>query len=207
MHVIGLLGGVASGKSKVGQLFESLGAIRIDADRIGHEALRDSEVQRQLKQRWGELPCGPSGDLDRAEIGRRVFGAGPAARAELKFLEGITHPWIDQRIAESLATAAAQGVAVAVVDAAVMLKAGWDRHCDSLVFVDAPREVRLARALQRGWTADAFAAREASQLALEIKRDRASMFIDNAGRLEETFDQVKAVWRAITDSPLAQEPN
>jgi len=89
-------------------------------------------------------------------------------------------------------------VRVAVLDAPVMLKAGWDRMCDGLVFVDTPRHVRLARARQRGWTEAVLAAREAAQEPLETKRRRAVTLIDNSSSWEHLHEQVDRFWRSVS---------
>jgi dephospho-CoA kinase len=194
MIVIGVLGGVASGKSTVAGMFQSLGAVRLDADGAGHAALLAPEIREQLAARWGEGVLSGRGQIDRQKVAEIVFGSQPQALEELRYLESVTHPRIAERLEADLREAAAAGALAAVMDAAVMLEAGWDRLCDRLVFVDVPREERLRRAHQRGWTTAQFLAREAAQWPLARKRQRADTIIDNSGSLEETLDQVKAVW-------------
>ncbi len=194
MEIIGVLGGVASGKSAVAKMFEQLGAMRLDADRVGHDVLEETDVVASSLNRWGEQIRDPQGGLDRRAIARLVFAPTPQAEEELRFLERLTHPHITEQLKRDIATAAEQGYGAVVLDAAVMIKAGWDRLCNRMVFVDVPRVERERRARQRGWTAAQFAAREASQLPLALKRQRAQIVIDNSGTLEETFDQVRTVW-------------
>ena len=86
---------------------------------------------------------------------------------------------------------------VIVLDAAVMIKAGWDKKCDQLMFVDAPRQIRLERALERGWTQQEFEVRERSQIPLEQKRQRANIIIDNSGSEEDTGKQVEHFWHCL----------
>jgi dephospho-CoA kinase len=90
----------------------------------------------------------------------------------------------------------------AVLDAALMIEAGWDQLCDHLVFVEASREQRLQRALERGWTESEFQRREATQLPLDVKRARADSIIDNSGTLRETLQQAAAVWELVV-GPLS----
>ncbi|MCA9151294.1 MAG: dephospho-CoA kinase, partial [Planctomycetales bacterium] len=141
------------------------------------------------------------GSLDRRAISQRVFGGVGDSAAELSFLESITHPRIGHRLSLAIDAARQQQVDVVIVDAAVMIKAGWDKQCDYIVFVDTPRELRLQRVVVRGWTENEFAAREAAQTPVEIKRQRADWIVDNSASLEETFRQVKAVWHALHDKP------
>ena len=189
MKIIGVVGGIASGKSHVAQILEHLGARRIDGDQLGHQVLDAPEVQRQLTQRWGDSIV-VDGRANRRAISEIVF----QTPTELKFLEQTTHPRIQELIEEEISHARQAGENVVIVDAAVMLKAQWAEHCGQILFVDAPRELRQTRALKRGWTREQFEAREAAQLPVEQKRQRAHLVINNSGTLEETFDQVKRLW-------------
>jgi len=204
MILIGILGGVASGKSEVSSRLRSLGAAVLDADRVGHAVLREAEVRQAVQRRWGEAVLDAAGEIDRRKVAEIVFAAAPASRAELTFLEQLTHPLIGQRLQEQLAELHREGVRAAVLDAPVMLKAGWDRLCQRIVFVDAPRDVRLARARQRGWTEADFAAREAAQEPLETKRSRADMTLDNSLTRQHLFAQVDRFWRSL--DPFLETP-
>lgn len=194
MVVIGILGGVASGKSAVAKMFESLGAVRLDADHAGHQVLREPDVREQLIARWGDTILDAAGQIDRSKVASIVFDTRPQGADELRFLETLTHPRIGKMLQHQVEAAAAAGAPAAVLDAAVLLEAGWDRFCDHLVFVEVPREERIRRARQRGWSADDWEARELAQWPLDEKRQRCDTIIDNSGSLEETLDQVKAVW-------------
>ena len=198
MILIGILGGVASGKSEVSSRLRSLGAAVLDADRVGHAVLREAEVKQAVRRRWGETVLDAAGEIDRRRVAEIVFAAAPESRAELTFLEELTHPRIGQRLQEQLAELHREGVRAAVLDAPVMLKAGWDRMCQRIVFVDAPRDVRLARARQRGWTEADFAAREAAQEPLETKRSRADVTIDNSLTRQHLFAQVDRFWQSLS---------
>jgi dephospho-CoA kinase len=199
MILIGILGGVASGKSEVSQRLRTLGAAVLDADQVGHAVLREPEVRRALEQRWGPRILDAAGELDRRKIAEIVFAGTPESQAELTFLEGLTHPRIGRRLESQLAQWQRAGVPAAVLDAPVMLKAGWDRLCQWIIFVDVPRPVRLARARQRGWTEAEFAAREAAQEPLEYKRSRADLTIDNAATLEQLSAQVDRFWQNLME--------
>jgi dephospho-CoA kinase len=94
-----------------------------------------------------------------------------------------------------------QSCPVAVLDAPVMLEAGWDRQCDALVFVAVPRAVRLERVRRRGWQETDFSAREAAQESLDEKRRRADVIIDNSHTLACTRAQVERYWRSLFDTP------
>lgn len=197
MHIIGLLGGVASGKSLVaGQLCQR-GAGVLDADRAGHEVLQTSEVEEASRHRWGDGVFGPDGHVDRGRLAKIVFANTPEGLCERRYLEQLTHPRIGRRLLEQAATMEKEGKPAAVLDAPLLLEAGWDKLCKVLVFVDAPRELRLARAEARGWTEGEFTAREQAQHSMDRKRQGADVVIDNSGPPEQTLAQVERFWRSL----------
>jgi dephospho-CoA kinase len=202
--VIGLIGGVASGKSFVAQLLEELGAIRLDADGAGHEVLRTPEVEDLARRRWGESIFGPDGRIVRKALAAIVFEPSEEGRQELTYLEQITHPRIGDRLrAQAAALAARSGstgvqpVMALILDAPVLLEAGWDDLCDYLVYVDAPETRRLTWALARGWTEEEFRRRERAQVPLAEKRSRADFVIDNSGSAENTKSEVNRFWKSV----------
>ncbi len=182
--VIGLTGGVASGKSSVASLFAEAGFAVIDADSVGHAVLDLPSVREQLVGRFGPgvvAPRGPSGSLelrvDRKALGSIVFADPEARRA----LEAIVHPPMRARFLEEISSALGPGCPSGrpvVLDAAILREAGWDDLCDLVVFVDAPRSERLRRATgSRGWSDQDFTARERAQWPCERKQLRADFVI------------------------------
>ena len=186
--VIGIIGGIGSGKSLVAAAFVERGGEVIAGDPLGHEALRQPDIRDRVAERWPHV-IGPDGAVDRKKLGAVVF----ADPAERRALETLVHPYIERRIAEEVAAAQADPAVTAVVlDAAILLEAGWDRHCDRVVFVDVPRETRLRRLReQRGWSEKEVQAREAAQWSLTEKQRRADVVLDNAGSPEDTARQVE----------------
>lgn len=196
MRVIGLLGGIASGKSLVAQQLEALGALRLDADRVGHEVLLDPQVEQAVRQRWGADVFDGDGRVDRRKLAAIVFAPPPEGPQHLADLEKLTHPRIAARLQAQIAAATAP---VVVLDAAVMLKGGWDKLCDEIWFVDTPRDQRIARARQyRGWTEQEFSDRENAQEPIDLKRKRADRIIDNSGSPEQVQAQVARLWQTLT---------
>lgn len=191
--LIGLVGGIASGKSLVADQMRSLGGVVLDADRMGHEVLRDQEVIDLLHKRWGEGIIALDGSLSRSVIAKIVFSSGN--EEEKRYLESVTHPRIAGRLQEEIARQHAAGNNVLILDAALLFEAGWDKQCDVIVFVSAPRDIRLARARLRGWSERDFLARESTQLPLDEKRSRSGYIIDNSGQADQTRHQVGEWWR------------
>ncbi len=193
--MIGLLGGIASGKSRVAAIFEGLGAAVLDADRIAHEALDDGAVRDGVVAAFGPEVLDPAtGRVSRPALGRRVFGD-PAA---VKRLEGLVHPAVHAEMGRrlaGLARPADEPRGVALLDVPLLAETGGTALCEETVFVDASRETRLERAMARGWSAEELARREAHQLPLAEKKARAGFVVSNDGSLDETERQVRIFWQ------------
>jgi dephospho-CoA kinase len=187
--VVGVVGGIGAGKSALTRALARRGARVIVGDDLGHEALRQPALRDAVLRRWPGVK-NEQGEVDRKKLGKIVF----ADAAELKALEALVHPWIKRRIAEEVQQVRAeQAVPLVVLDAAVLLEAGWDGACDRLIFVDAPRALRLARLAARGWTERDLQAREEAQLPLTEKRLRADHVLENSSTLEDLQRQVDAL--------------
>ena len=186
--VIGLIGGIGSGKSSVGTEFVRHGAAVIGGDSLGHDALHQPEIRAKVIERCGTGIANSNGEIDRRKLGAIVFADINLLRA----LEAIVFPWIKRALEEQVAAAQRDPkVRFIVVDAAVMVEAGWNKMCDKIVYVDASTEQRLARlALQRGWTAEEMAARSNAQLPLAGKKLLADAIIDNSGSADERARRV-----------------
>jgi dephospho-CoA kinase len=193
--VIGILGGVGAGKSTVAREFAALGCRLIDADAIGHELLRQENVRGQVLARWGQAVADDDGQVDRKALASVVF----ADPGELAALNAILHPAIRRAMAEQIAQALADPAAAgAVVDAAVLLEAGWDDLCTDLVFVavgDSQRAQRVAD--QRGWERAEWQRREKSQISLDKKAERCNYVIDNRSSGPRLREQVRRIFHRI----------
>jgi dephospho-CoA kinase len=196
MKTIGLIGGVASGKSLVAQMLVELGAGLLDADRTGHGVLSDdADVHEELRRRWGDAVFTSQSEVDRRAIASRVFGAGQSAAEDRRFLEDLLHPRIAERLNAQRRVYLAQGRAAVVLDAPLLLEAGWQPMCDLVLMVDASRETRLARARTRGWSESQFDQREAAQLPVDEKRRAAHVIINNDGSEQALHDKVRDFWQ------------
>lgn len=198
MHVVGIMGGIASGKSLVAQRMKQLGAVVIDADQIGHEVLLEPQVEQAVAKKWGPAVIDRSGHVDRAALAKIVFSPPPTGPRELEYLEQLTHPRIKKHLQSQLSALASEDPdRVVVLDAPVLLKAGWDKFCEKVVYVKASRALRLKRAMERGWSEEDFNAREAAQESLDKKLACADLVIDNSASPEETYSQVDQWMQSI----------
>ena len=191
--LLGLAGGIGSGKSHVAQLLAGMGGHVINADLLGHEALRKPEIRNQVVARWGDAVLNDKGEVGR-QLGRIVF----ADAAERRKLEGLVFPWIEQRIGEEIARADADpAIKFGVLDAAILIETGWGRWCDLIAFIEVPRTVRLARLKEtRGWDEKEVEAREQAQLPVAEKAARADLVIHNHGEAaqeQQLKDQLEGV--------------
>jgi dephospho-CoA kinase len=186
--VVGLVGGIGAGKSQVAEAFARRGARVISGDALAHAALREPTIKELVVGRWGQILLDAKGEIQRPLLADVVFADADERRA----LEAMVHPWIKERIRIEVEAARADTmIRLIVLDAAVMLEAGWHDVCDHLVFIEAPREVRLQRvAEQRGWTVQEVEAREAAQLPLTAKAAHADHTLDNSTSLERLDNQV-----------------
>jgi dephospho-CoA kinase len=200
MKTIGLVGGVASGKSLVARLFGELGAGLLDADRAGHNVLsQDPEVRSAVLHRWGEKVLASDGSISRAAIAACVFASDAsddAAQSDREFLEALLHPRIRAKLDVEKRAFAAAGRPAVVLDAPLLLEAGWGPLCDLVVMVDVPRDARLARAMERGWSEAEFTRREAAQWPVDTKSQHADAVLSNAGSIDDLRREVRHLWDA-----------
>lgn len=188
--VVGILGGIGSGKSAVSKgLSTYFQTLTIDADQIGHEVLSISTVKDDIRRIFGDDVFNGA-EICRKSLAHQVFGSEIHHKQALEKLESIVHPEIRRGVEQQLSEA--PGVTdVVLLDAAVMLEAGWDDLCDHIVFVEVPFEIRLTRVQSnRGWTADELRRREASQISIDEKRNASTFIVDNSGSLEDAVKQL-----------------
>lgn len=188
--VIGILGGVAAGKSTVARLFAAHGLRHLDADAVAREVGAEPAVLDLVAARFPGAVVTEHGRrrLDRNHLAEVVF-ADPAARRDL---EAVLHPRVRARLLADLAAARAAGDSV-LLDVPLLLENGLIDQCDHVVFVQASPATRARRAAERGWSAGELARREAAQASLEAKVARARHHVDNDGDLAATSAQVVAL--------------
>lgn len=195
--IIGLLGGIGSGKSFIAGIFAEFGCLAIQSDKLVEEAYNDPSVTGLLRQWWGDDVFDRDGTINRRAISKRVF-ANPEDRRRL---EGLIHPLVAAYRGRMMAAGADDGKIRAFVwDSPLILETGLDKQCDALVFVHAPPEARLARvSAGRGWDAAEMARRENLQRPLDNKRKISDYVIDNTADADYARGQVKDVLYRILE--------
>jgi len=190
--VIGLTGGIASGKSVVSQMLAEHGALVIDADKVGHEAYAPgSGCYEAVVEAFGRDIVAPDGSIDRRALGGKVFGDA----GQRKRLEGIVWPWMRATMAERLAALRRDDVPVVVLEAAVLIEADWIPLVDQVwAVVTAPAVARERIMSRNGLTAEQADARIAAQLTNAEREARAQVVIENNASMEELRRRVDDAW-------------
>ena len=191
MLVVGLTGGIASGKSTVSNLFQQLGVPVICADELAHEAVKaGSPALEEIRREFGDDSIDEEGNLDRAAMARLVFHD-PALR---KKLESIIHPRVAEGRDSLLEAFSLQGHTVVVVDVPLLYESGWEKEFDLVIVVHVPRSTQEQRLVDRdGMTREEARARLDAQMPIDEKRQRADKIVDNAGSLNGTREQVESI--------------
>lgn len=199
MYLIGLTGGIASGKSLVSARLAELGAVVIDADLLAREVVEPgTPALDAIAAEFGSAVIDGSGSLDRAALGAVVF----ADPSRLEILNGITHPAVKaltrQRIADA---AAADPRAVVVYDVPLLVEASVANDFDLVVVVEAGESERIRRMVEdRGMAREEAERRLRSQAGDGARRAVADVVIDNSGSVSDTLEQVDALWRRVSGS-------
>ena len=193
MLLVGLTGGIASGKSTVSAMLAELGAEVIDADHIARQVVMPgTPAWCKLRDHFGPGVLHPDGQLDRQALADIVF----ADQSKLALLNEITHPAIFARIADLLEAHHGQDVVV-VLDAALLIEAGLADGVDVVIVVHSPREIQVDRLAAKGVGSQDARNRIASQLEPEKRLARADIVIDNSGSLEDLGRQVDKLWEDL----------
>lgn len=193
MKIIGLTGGIATGKSQVSSILSELGAMVIDADIVAREVVQKGlPAWQQLKDTFGEEYFLSNGELNRRKLGQLVF----SHPDELAKLNSITHPAIKAKIEDRINDLKVQGYnGIVVVDAALLLEAGWETMVDQVWVVDAPMEKRIERIMKRdNLTRDQALSRINSQMSQQERIAKADKIIYNNSNIDSLKEQVLRIW-------------
>ncbi len=196
MLKVGLTGGLACGKSYVGQSLADLGCHLLEADRLGHEALRlGSEAYEAVVREFGCGILGAGGEINRRALAAQVFGS----PERLALLNSFIHPQVVRQEEEWMAAVAAQDPhGIAVVEAAILIETGSYRRFDKLIVVTCDEEQQVERSMKRdGVSREEVRARLSRQMPLSRKREFADFVIDTSGAKEETLRQTRAVYECL----------
>ncbi len=192
--LIGLTGAPAAGKTTVAAILQRAGCAVIDVDALGHAALTEPEIRASVADALGPGALREDGSVDRASVAKIAFRSPDALRQ----LERLVHPRVREMLSAEVAAARDAGTRAVVLDVALLFEGGLARICDVTVTVDAPREVRIRRASQRGWDDDELARREAQQFAPDEKRARADRVIVNDADLSRLRERTLAMLAAVS---------
>ena len=193
MRVIGITGGIGTGKSEVSRILQELGAVVISADQLGHEAYRPpTETWRRVVDAFGDNVMSSSGEIDRQRLGALVF-SDPKARA---ILDSIVRPEISRLVSQRIQELKGEETDTIVLEAALLIEAGWDTLVDEVWVTHAPRETVVERLKARNHLSEVgIENRIAAQFPFEERAKHGQIIIENSASLKELQDRVRKLWR------------
>ena len=203
--VIGIIGGVASGKSTLTELLQKQGAKVILADAIGHDVLKEPVVIQQLRELFGDGIFSDAGSangpaIDRKKLAALVFGISGNPTNRRKQLEAIVHPRIREIAKLQLQSLRLEpGLKYIVLDAPLLIEGGWLPYCNKVVFVETSAELRESWAASRGWSRTDWQQRESAQLSLGEKRSHSTDVLVNLGNMAALELEVTKMLQRWTD--------
>ncbi len=195
--VIGILGGIGSGKSTIAAEFAKLGCKVIDADRIAHELLEELPVREKVLALFGQAVLDSSGKIDRKKLADAAF----ADHKILTSLNTIIHPLVLQRAQELIEQSRSQNQVKAIVlDMPLLVEVGWHKRCDKIIFVNCEQKLRLERAKKMGFDKKQIKIRENFQISLDNKASLADNTIENNSDFSAIAKQVTGIFSYIVDN-------
>ncbi len=192
IKVIGITGGIASGKSTIAGMLESLGADLIDADKICHQLINTKEIALEITKRWGNHLQDTNGKIKRDMLAEIVF----SDEKEISALNCIIHPVAIKQIKSEIAKLHIEATTMAIVlDAALLVESSLVDICDVVLFVSTEKDRCKSRVQStRKWPLDEIAKREKFQGLLPQKREISDIIINNNNSKKDTLNQVKDFW-------------
>ena len=194
--ILGILGGIGSGKSTVTDMFAALGANTLDADAIAHELIEKEETKSILRKWWGDEIITAEGKVDRTKIAEKVF----SDAAELVRLNNLIHPEVRKRIEENIGKfmgGNGKEKKLLVLDVPLLASSTLRDFCDEIIFVSSDESLRQSRIHLRGWSNQDLKKRESCQVPENEKKELAGFIINNSGSLDETRQQVEALYQDL----------
>jgi dephospho-CoA kinase len=198
--IIGITGGIGSGKSFIAKLFGQEGCLVINSDDLVRHAYTDTVVKFEIKKWWGKLVFDPNGEVDRSAVARKVFQY-PSERTKL---ENLLHPIVDRQREKLMRMSGEdESIKAYVWDTPLLFETKLNERCDTVVVVDSPLDQRLARVAEsRGWDAAELERRENLQMALDKKKQIADYVVANTADADYARGQVREVLSQVLAGAL-----
>jgi dephospho-CoA kinase len=192
--IIGLMGGIASGKSTVAAELAKLGCVVIDADVIAKQFLLDEDIKKQVRGKFGDEVFDVHGQIDKKKLAGMVF----ASRQAVEMINSIIHPPVLLKVEQLIkAYQLEKEVKAIVLDIPLLVESGWEKRCDKLIFIDCSEQIRLKRAEKKGvFDVNELKKRENFQISLDNKRKIANYIIENSN-LSELIKQIGNIFPAL----------
>ncbi len=204
--IVGILGGIASGKSTViGLIAERTNGLIINADQLAHQVLEQPQVIASLVNQFGADIVAADKTVDRKRLGSLVFGDTDICRQNKIFLEQLIHPKVRSKIEAAITVSQNDDPKrLILLDIPLLLESGWKDRCDELLFIDTLWTIRQENAARRGWSEEELAKRERTQMSIESKRAAATVVILNHGTLLELASEIENLTSQWQSAGLVQ---
>lgn len=195
--IIGILGGIGSGKSSVAAEFGKLGCAVIDADRIAHQLLDTEKIAQQVREAFGAEVLDADGKVNCSALGERTF----ESSENVARINDILHPEILLKCRQLIAEYNNADIKAIILDLPLLIEVGWDKKCDILIFVDCPETIRAERTEKKGrLSKKLLKKREKFQISLDNKLEIAHYTINNHSGLSAMAEQVARIFSIITNN-------
>lgn len=195
--IIGILGGMYSGKTTAAAELARLGCAVIDADEIAHKLLDDEQTKAKIVRLFGKEVVDEKGGISRTQLANKVF----SDRGKLKTLTGVLHPLVLAEVEQLIARFSSESGGKAIVlDMPLLVEVGWEKRCDYIIFIDCKPSIRLKRAQKTGFFDNAaIKKRENLQISLDKKKRIADNIVDNNSDLSSLSKQIASIFSSIMD--------
>ena len=195
IYIVGLTGGIASGKSEAAKYLESLGAHCVDADAISHFLTgTDGPLLTDIRAEFGDGVFNPDGTLDRRALAEVIFNDGEKRRR----LDAITHPSIQKAMLDEVEDAEKAGEKVIFLNVPLLFETGMDALCDETWLISTQKDIQLSRLMERdGFDEEQALSRVRSQMSDEDKEQRASIVIDNNRSVEKLMSELQSQYNSL----------
>ena len=196
--IIGILGGIGSGKSTVAACFAELGCVVIDADEIAHKILDEADISAKLIDRWGTEVLDSKGVVNRGKVAEHVFDS----EEELNFLNALVHPRVLERVEVLIdAHRSDSDISGIVLDMPLLVEVGWGKKCDFLIFVNCSEDKRRERIAKNAIIdIEQLKKRENFQISLDKKKEKAHYVVSNNSDKSDMAEQIAQIFSSITGS-------
>lgn len=198
LNIVGIAGGIGSGKSTVAIIFKNLGAEIIDADKLCHQLLKTSVIKDKIINNWPDAVKDDLVEISRTKLAKIAF----SKKENIEWLNKLLHPVVTKKIKKEISVIKKKKKNVVIIDAALLIESKLSSLCNIVVFVDTKMSLRKKRCKEvRNWSKDEIRRREEFQIPTKVKKRGAQFIINNDNSKNDTIEQVHNIWNNFLNKP------